>query len=135
MDEVNLGLTASWIAASVRSSTPLMLVLLGETLTQRVGIVNLGVEGQMLSGACFGFAVAAHTQDPILGLCVGAIAGLVLSLLHGVLCIHLKVNQIANGLGVMMRGMGITSYIGREFVGGEVSSLASLAAVGKTDTF
>ena len=135
MEEVNLGLTASWIAATVRSSSPLMLVLLGETLTQRVGIVNLGVEGQMLVGACFGFGVAAHMHDPVIGLFVGALAGLVLSLLHGVLCIHLRVNQIASGLCVMMLGMGITSYIGRAFVGGEVSGLPSLAEVSASNTF
>lgn len=135
VEEVNLGLTASWIAASVRSSSPLMLVLLGETLTQRVGIVNLGVEGQMLAGACFGFGVAAHMQDPITGLLAGALAGLILSVLHGVLCIHLRVNQIASGLSVMMLGMGVTSYVGQKFVGGEVSGLASLADVAKSNIF
>ena len=46
-----------WTAAMLRSSTPLLMVTLGETLTQRVGIINLGVEGQMLGGACAGFAV------------------------------------------------------------------------------
>ncbi len=127
MDEINYTLAGSWVAASLRSASPLMLVLLGETLTQRVGIVNLGVEGQMLAGACFGFGAAAVFHDPVLGLGVGALAGLVLSLLHGVLCIQLRVNQIASGLCVMMLGTGITSYVGRVFVGAEVSGLAPLA--------
>ena len=56
-------------------------------------------------GACFGFAAAAHLHDPVSGLIIGALAGAVLSCLHGVLCIHLKVNQIASGLCVMMLGM------------------------------
>src|ERR1700678_3124538 len=55
-----------WTAAMLRSSTPLLMVTLGETLTQRVGIINLGVEGQMLGGACTGFAVAAITGDPLI---------------------------------------------------------------------
>src|SRR5215470_6783350 len=62
-----LAVAGSWVAAMLRSSTPLMMVTLGETLTQRVGIVNLGVEGQMLCGACVGFAVAAQTGSPELG--------------------------------------------------------------------
>jgi simple sugar transport system permease protein len=57
-----------------------LLVLLGETLTQRAGIVNLGVEGQMLMGAVVGFAAAATLSDPLLALVAGAIAGLALSL-------------------------------------------------------
>ena len=68
MDEANLVLLAGWIAAVLRGATPLMFVTLGETLGQRVGVINLGVEGEMLAGACFGFAVAAQTGDPVLGL-------------------------------------------------------------------
>jgi len=127
MNDVDLTLIGSWLAATLRSASPLMLVLLGETLSQRIGLVNLGVEGQMLSGACFGFGVAAYTQDPVSGLIAGALAGMMLSILHGVLCIHIRVNQIASGLCVMMLGIGITSYAGREFVGAEVTGLAPLA--------
>src|SRR5947208_11779232 len=61
MADDTLLVAGSWAAAMLRSSTPLMMVTLGETLTQRVGIVNLGIEGQMLCGACVGFAVAAQT--------------------------------------------------------------------------
>ena len=75
-----------WTAATLRSSTPLLLVTLGETLTQRVGIINLGVEGEMLGGACIGFAVGATTGDPLAGLAAGAAAGLFLSAVHAGLC-------------------------------------------------
>ena len=67
----------SWIAASLRSATPLLIVMLGETLTQRTGVINLGVEGEMLMGACVGFAVAATTGSPLMGLFAGAIAGMI----------------------------------------------------------
>ena len=127
MDDDTLMVAGSWAAAMLRSSTPLMMVTLGETLTQRVGIVNLGIEGQMLCGACLGFAVAAQTGSPALGLAVGAIAGLLLSLIHCVLCLDCEANQIASGIAVWTLGLGLTSYFGRAAIGGNVSGLAPLA--------
>jgi general nucleoside transport system permease protein len=122
-----LSLAGSWVAAMLRSSTPLMMVTLGETLTQRVGIVNLGIEGQMLSGACVGFAVAAQTGCPILGLAAGATAGLLLSMVHAGLCLGCEANQIGSGIAVFTLGLGLTSYFGRTAIGGKVAGLAPLA--------
>jgi general nucleoside transport system permease protein len=119
--------TGSWVAAMLRSSTPLMMVTLGETLTQRVGIVNLGIEGQMLCGACIGFAVAAQTGSPALGLAAGAVAGLLLSVIHSALCLTCEANQIGSGIAVWTLGLGLTSYFGRSVIGGKVSGLAPLA--------
>src|SRR3954467_4884937 len=93
MADDTLLVAGSWAAAMLRSSTPLMMVTLGETLTQRVGIVNLGVEGQMLGGACVGFAVAAATGSPMLGFAAGAAAGLLLSFVHAALCLGCDANQ------------------------------------------
>lgn len=120
-------LVGSWVAATLRSSTPLMMVTLGETLTQRAGIVNLGVEGQMLSGACVGFAVAAHTGSPELGLAAGACAGMVLSVVHAALCLGCSANQIGSGIAVWTLGLGLTSYFGRAAIGGKVTGLAPIA--------
>jgi general nucleoside transport system permease protein len=127
MAEDTLLVAGSWAVAMLRSSTPLMMVTLGETLTQRIGIVNLGIEGQMLCGACVGFAVAAQTGSPALGLAAGAIAGLLLSLIHGMLCLGCEANQIGSGIAVWTLGLGLTSYFGRSTVGGKVSGLAPLA--------
>jgi ABC-type uncharacterized transport system permease subunit len=118
----------SWVAASLRSATPLMVVMLGETLTQRTGVINLGVEGEMLMGACAGFAVAATTGNAVLGLLAGAIAGAILSSVHGGLVLGAKANQIGSGLAVWMIGLGLTSYFGRTFVGGQVSPFSPLGA-------
>jgi simple sugar transport system permease protein len=123
-----LALAGSWVAAMLRSSTPLMMVTLGETVTQRVGIVNLGVEGQMLCGACVGFAVAAQTGSPELGFAAGAAAGLLLSCVHAALCLGCDANQIGSGIAVFTLGLGLTSYFGRAVVGGKVAGLAPLAA-------
>jgi len=123
-----LAVAGSWVAAMLRSSTPLMLVTTGETLTQRVGIVNLGIEGQMLCGACVGFAVAAQTGSPVLGFAAGAAAGLLLSLVHVALCLGCDANQIGSGIAVFTLGLGFSSYFGRGVVGGKVAGLAPLAA-------
>jgi len=128
MTDDTLMIAGSWAAAMFRSSTPLMMVTLGETLTQRVGIVNLGIEGEMLCGACVGFAVAAQTGSPALGLAAGSVAGLALSLIHVALCLGCGANQIGSGIAVWTLGLGLTSYFGRSAVGGKVTGLASLAA-------
>jgi ABC-type uncharacterized transport system permease subunit len=118
----------SWIAAALRSATPLLTVMIGETLTQRTGVINLGVEGEMLMGACVGFAVAATTGSPLLGLFAGAAAGALLSTVHAALVLGAKANQIGSGLAVWMIGLGLTSYFGRGFVGGQVSPFLPLGA-------
>jgi simple sugar transport system permease protein len=118
----------SWIAAALRSATPLLTVMLGETLTQRTGVINLGVEGEMLMGACVGFAVAATSGSPLLGLFAGTIAGALLSTIHAGLVLGARANQIGSGLAVWMIGLGLTSYFGRSFVGGEVSPFLPLGA-------
>jgi general nucleoside transport system permease protein len=122
-----------WTAATLRSSTPLMMVTLGETLTQRVGIINLGIEGQMLAGACAGFAAAAATGDPLIGFALGAAAGVVLSALHAVLCLVCGSNQIGSGIAVWTLGLGLSSYFGRGFVGGKVTGLAPIGGPGLAD--
>jgi general nucleoside transport system permease protein len=119
---------ATWFAATLRSATPLLMATLGETLTQRVGIINLGVEGQMLVGACTGFGVAAATGDPLAGLAAGSLAGLVLSAVHAGLCLGCHANQIGSGIAVWTIGLGLTSYFGRPFVGGRVAGLPMLTA-------
>ncbi len=118
----------SWIAAALRRATPLLTVMLGETLTQRTGVINLGVEGEMLMGACAGFAVAAMTGSPLLGLFAGTIAGALLSTVHAGLVLGARANQIGSGLAVWMIGLGLTSYFGRNFVGGEVAPFLPLGA-------
>lgn len=121
-------LLGAWIAASLRATTPLLFALLGETLVQRTAIINLGVEGEMLVGACVGFAVAALTGDPWLALAAGGAAGLLLSLVHAGLCLGFRANQIGAGIAVWMLGLGLSSFYGRDFVGAEVSGFGPLDA-------
>jgi ABC-type uncharacterized transport system permease subunit len=127
MHELAPTVLGHWTAAMLRSSTPLLMVTLGETLTQRVGIVNLGIEGQMLAGACVGFAAAAITGNPLIGFAAGACAGVALSGVHALLCLGCGANQIGSGIAVWTLGLGFTSYFGRAFVGGRVTGLPPIA--------
>jgi len=123
-----LDIIATWCIAVLRSSTPLLFVTLGETLTQRTGVINLGVEGEMLVGACVGFGVAVATGNPWLGLVAGALAGAALSTLHAGFVLGARANQIGSGLAVWMLALGATSFFGRDLVGNRVTPLPTLGS-------
>jgi ABC-type uncharacterized transport system permease subunit len=119
--------------SAVRSSTPLLLVLLGECLTQRAGRINLGVEGQMLVGAATGYGCVAITGQPWAGLAAGALAGGLLSLVFAWLTLPAKANQFASGLAVWMLGFGLSAYAGSSLVGLRIESFTP-TAMGLTPT-
>jgi ABC-type uncharacterized transport system permease subunit len=121
--DVSLG---GFILSALRSSTPLLWVLLGEILTQRVAVVNLGVEGQMLMGALCGFGATLATGNPWLGIAAGCAAGMILSGLHALLCVGLKANQFASGLAVWMIGFGLSAFYGIPLVGQKIVGLNAL---------
>jgi simple sugar transport system permease protein len=111
------GLLVGFLPAALRSATPLLFALLGETVTQRAGVVNLGIEGQMLVGAATAFGVVARTGDPWLALLAGAAAAAALSAAHVILCLGYRANQFASGLAVWMIGFGVSGYLGAPLVG------------------
>jgi simple sugar transport system permease protein len=114
------------LPAALRSATPLLWTLLGETVTQRAGIINLGVEGQMLVGAATAYGVTVRTGSPWLGMLAGAGAGALLSLVHALLCLRHQANQFAAGLSVWMLGFGLSAYFGAGLVGQSVPAFAPL---------
>lgn len=113
--------------ATLRGATPLLFVLLGECLTQRVGRINLGVEGQMLVGAVAAYGVAAASGQPWLGLLAGALAAAALSGVYAGLTVAGHANQFASGLAVWMLGYGLSAYAGASLVGRRVEGFAPLA--------
>lgn len=119
-------LVPDFLAAALRSATPLLWALLGETVTQRAGVVNLGVEGQMLVGAATAFGVVAATGNPWLAVAAGALAGLALSTAHAILCLRYRANQFASGLAVWMIGFGLSGYLGASLVGQSIEGFAPL---------
>ncbi|WOB06245.1 ABC transporter permease [Piscinibacter gummiphilus] len=119
--------------SALRSAAPLLLVLLGECLTQRVGRINLGVEGQMLVGAVAGYGVTAVSGQPWLGMVAGAAAGALLSAVYALLTVAARADQFASGLAVLMLGFGVSAYAGSGLVGLRIEGFA-LGAGGTTPT-
>lgn len=124
VDAVEAGLAV----AALRAATPLLWALLGETLDQRAGIVNLGLEGQMLVGAATAFGVTASSESAWLGLLAGAVAGAALSALHALLCLGFRANQFVSGISVWMLGFGASSYLGQKLVGQSITGFSELSA-------
>ena len=112
--------------AALRSATPVLAVVLGEAMTQRSGVINLGVEGQMLLGAMTGFAVASISGDPWLGVLAACGAGVALSMVHATLVLGFGANQIASGVAVLILGGGLSAYYGIPFVGDKIDTLGNL---------
>lgn len=99
------------------AATPLLLAAIGELVTERSGVLNLGVEGMMVMGAVAGFGAAFATGSPWIGLVAAILAGTVMSLLFGVLTLTLVSNQVATGLALTLLGLGLSGQIGEAFVG------------------
>jgi simple sugar transport system permease protein len=101
----------------ITASTPLVIAALGELVTERAGVLNLGVEGMMIMGAVCAFATAQLTGSPYIGILGGILGGGVFSLLFGFLTLTLVANQVATGLALTILGLGLSGQIGESFVG------------------
>lgn len=112
-----ISIAALTVAATITTGTTLLYASLGEILTERAGILNLGVEGMMLVGAMAGFAAANAAHNPWVGVLAGAAAGSALALVHAVLTITLRANQTVSGLALTIFGSGLASYLGKPLVG------------------
>lgn len=105
------------IASLMVAATPLLLAAIGELVVERAGVLNLGVEGMMITGAICGFAVAVETGSPMLGFVAAAIGGAVLSLLFVLLTQVALANQVASGLALTLFGLGLSALMGQRYVG------------------
>jgi simple sugar transport system permease protein len=99
------------------AATPILLAALGELVVERAGVLNLGVEGMMITGAVTGFVVAVATGSPLLGFLGAALGGAALSTLFAVLVLWLRSNQVATGLALTLFGLGLASLIGQSYQG------------------
>ncbi len=115
------------------AATPLLFAALGELVTEKSGVLNLGVEGMMLAGAVIGFVVAASTGSATLGVIAAAGAGAAISLVFGALTLGLFANQVATGLALTLFGVGLSALIGRSFVGFALAPLPRLDIPGLSD--
>ncbi|MWD26337.1 ABC transporter permease [Aquicoccus sp. SCR17] len=105
------------IASLMVSATPILLAAIGEMVTEKAGVLNLGVEGMMITGAVVGFAVGVNSGSPLLGFVGAALASALLSLSFGLLTQYLLSNQVATGLGLTLVGLGLSALIGKPYEG------------------
>lgn len=112
-------------AGMVRSATPVLYATLGEIITERSGILNVGLEGIMLVGAFTGVAVSYNTQSVLLGFLAAMLAGLLLGLFHALLSIRFNANQVGLGIAMTIFGTGLSAYLGMDYVGKQINTLGA----------
>ncbi len=105
------------LAAAVQSGTPILYATLGEIITEKSGVLNLGVEGAMIVGALAGFLVSRYTGSPVLGFFAAGIAGTLTTSIHGIVCLWFQGNQVVSGLALTIFGAGFANYLGTSYVG------------------
>jgi general nucleoside transport system permease protein len=120
---VTMHLILGLLAGAILSGTSLLYATLGETLVERSGIVNLGLEGVLLVGASTGFAVTVASGSAWIGLLAAGMAGALVNMLFGWLVVTRKANQLASGLAMMFFGFGLSALIGAPYVGAIIVGL------------
>lgn len=121
---------APFLLTIIGAATPLLFAALGELVSEKSGVLNLGVEGMMIVGAVCAFAVAVTSGSGTLGVLAGALAGMAMALIFGVLTLTLAANQVATGLALTIFGLGLSALIGAGFIGIAVDPLPKLALPG-----
>jgi simple sugar transport system permease protein len=118
------------LSSAIFTGTSLLYVTLGEVISERAGIVNLGLEGVMLISASVGFAVGSVTGNPYLGILASMVTGGLVNMIFGYMVISRRANQLASGLATMFLGFGLSALIGKPYVGGRINSLPRILIPG-----
>jgi general nucleoside transport system permease protein len=118
------GALADFLDASIRNTTPLLLAAIGETVVERSGVINIGVEGAIIAG-CLAGLVGAGALGPNGGLLVGAAAGVAIALVFAVFAIALASDQIITGTAVTMLALGLTGTLYRVIYGDAGAALTT----------
>jgi simple sugar transport system permease protein len=122
------------LIGTLGASTPLVLAGLGELITEKSGVMNLGVEGMMLIGAIAAFAGAVGSDGSVLiGLLCGMLAGIGAATLFAILALSLAANQAACGLALTIFGVGLSAFIGQSYVSHSLPGLAPYPLPGLSD--
>jgi simple sugar transport system permease protein len=114
---MNAELIIPLLAAAIQSGTPILFATLGEILTEKSGVLNLGVEGIMIVGALAAFVTAKLTGSPVLAFFVAGGAGMLMSSAHGIVCLWFLGNQVVSGLALTIFGLGLADYLGTPLIG------------------
>ncbi len=128
---------AVFIASTLRLAMPLILAAAGELVSERAGVLNLSLEGMMLTAAFFGALGSWATGSPVLGILCAVLASFVVSVVQAVLSVHWRANQLVVGIGFNILALGATTLLYRIIFGGlsreEIPGLAKLAIPGVSD--
>jgi simple sugar transport system permease protein len=120
--ETKLDTVVVWsalFAAMLRYATPLTFAAIGGLFSERAGVVNIGLEGMMLIGAFFGLVAADKLNSWWLGLGAAMLAGALTALIHAVMSIHLRADQIVSGTAINFLALGVTGYFFIDIYGSE----------------
>jgi ABC-type uncharacterized transport system permease subunit len=120
--------TTAFVDATVRTATPLVLAAIGETVVERAGIINIGLEGVILSGA-FGALVGATRFGLAGGFVVGVLSGVAIAMLFALFVVQLRCDQIITGTAITLLAVGLTGTLYRSLYGaaGAALSIATLS--------
>jgi len=116
-DFLTVSVLLATVASAIRLATPFLLAALGETLGQRSGVLNLGVEGVMLLGAYGAYYATLRTDSVVLGILVSLVVGGVMGIVYGVVTIALKAEQGISGIGIFIFGLGLSDLLFQKQVG------------------
>jgi simple sugar transport system permease protein len=128
------------LAAGVASGTPLLIAALGETVAERAGVINLGLEGMMLVGAVSGYLAMQATGSVVPGVLVALAAGALMAGVHAFFVVTLGANQIVSGLGLTIAGTGLSAILGHsiegdppkdQFADWDIPGLSAIPEVGR----
>ncbi|MCL5075822.1 MAG: ABC transporter permease [Chloroflexi bacterium] len=114
---LSLNFLIEYLTASLRMATPLLFASSGEVLSERAGVLNIGLEGMMLTGAFAGALGALYTNDPGIGLLCALIGGGLMGLIHAFMSITLRADQIVSGFALNLFALGLTGFFFRAIFG------------------
>jgi simple sugar transport system permease protein len=118
------------LIAAVVMGTPLLFATLGGVISERAGVINLGMEGLMLVGALVAFVVMLNTGSYFYAVSAAAFASGIVSMIHGVVCLMLRASQIASGLALTFFGAGLSGLFGDKLMGETVEPLSRIPIPG-----
>lgn len=121
------------LVATLRAGTPLVYAALGELITERSGVLNLGVEGMMLVGAVAAIAATLATGSYALGLLAAIAAGAAMALLFGFLTLTMRASQVPTGLALTIFGIGLSTFVGHSLQDKPLAGLKPIDIPGLTD--
>ena len=127
------GVPLAIVGGAIRVGTPLLWGSLGETVTEKAGRINLGLEGTLLLGAMAAFATSLASGNPWLDILAAAAVGVSMGVLHGALCSLNRVNDTAMGIALMLAGSGLAFWLGKPLIQPTAPGLPALMLGGWTD--